>query len=331
MAIHWGIAGAGKISHDFVSSLQTLPESEHVVVAVAARELSRAQNFSSLHKIKKAFDSYTKLAEDNDIDTVYIGTLHPQHFEIAKLMLNHGKHVLCEKPLTMNLKQTTELINLAKEKKLFLMEGIWSRCFPIYEIVKKEIESGSIGEIYQVLVTFGFKMPDIERLNIKNLGGGTILDLGVYGIQFACLIFGNEMPHTIQATGCLNEEGVDQSASINFLYKGNHTATILTHSRVDLPNEAYIIGTKGMIKVPKFWCPTTVELPNEIVNVSLPETKSKFNFINSVGLSYEANEVRNCILKGMIESPKVPHNVSLLIAQLEDEIRKQIGVTYPED
>lgn len=90
--------------------------------------------------------------------------MHPQHFEIAKLMLNHGKHVLCEKPLTMNLKQTTELINLAKEKKLFLMEGIWSRCFPIYEIVKKEIESGSIGEIYQVLVTFGFKMPDVERL-----------------------------------------------------------------------------------------------------------------------------------------------------------------------
>lgn len=97
-------------------------------------------------------------------DVVYIGTLHPQHFEIAKLMLNHGKHVLCEKPLTMNLKQTTELINLAKEKKLFLMEGIWSRCFPIYEILKKEIESGSIGEIYQVLVSFGFKMPDVERL-----------------------------------------------------------------------------------------------------------------------------------------------------------------------
>lgn len=97
-------------------------------------------------------------------DVVYIGTLHPQHFEIAKLMLNHGKHVLCEKPLTMNLKQTTELINLAKEKKLFLMEGIWSRCFPIYEILKKEIKSGSIGEIYQVLVSFGFKMPDVERL-----------------------------------------------------------------------------------------------------------------------------------------------------------------------
>ncbi|XP_050599660.1 trans-1,2-dihydrobenzene-1,2-diol dehydrogenase-like isoform X4 [Bombus affinis] len=140
MFIHWGITGAGKISHDFVTCLRTLPESEHVVLAVAARELSRAQNFSSLHKTKKAFDNYIELAEDKNIDVVYIGTLHPQHFDIAKLMLNHGKHVLCEKPLTMNLKQTTELINLAKQKKLFVMEGIWSSsCFPIYETLKKEI------------------------------------------------------------------------------------------------------------------------------------------------------------------------------------------------
>lgn len=101
-------------------------------------------------------------------DVVYIGTLHPQHFDIAKLMLNHGKHVLCEKPLTMNLKQTTELINLAKEKKLFLMEGIWSRCFPIYETLKKEIESGSIGDVHQVLVSFGFRMPDVQRLKYVN-------------------------------------------------------------------------------------------------------------------------------------------------------------------
>ncbi|XP_048266215.1 trans-1,2-dihydrobenzene-1,2-diol dehydrogenase isoform X4 [Bombus terrestris] len=331
MSIHWGIAGAGKISHDFVTCLRTLPESEHVVLAVAARELSRAQNFSSLHKIKKAFDNYVELAEDKNIDVVYIGTLHPQHFDIAKLMLNHGKHVLCEKPLTMNLKQTTELINLAKQKKLFLMEGIWSRCFPIYETLKKEIESGSIGDVHQVLVSFGFRMPDVQRLNIKSLGGGTILDLGVYGIQFACLIFNNETPHTVQAAGCLNEEGVDQSVSTTFLYKGNRTATIITHCLVDLPNEAYIIGTKGMIKVPNFWCPTTVELPSGKINIPLPETEYKFNFINSVGFVYEANEVRNCILAGVTESSKVPHNVSLLVAQLEDEIRRQVGVTYLED
>ena len=181
MSIHWGIAGAGKISHDFATALRTLPKSQHVVVAVAARQLSRARDFANSHHVRKAFDDYAKLAEDEDVgkisstvkilarnvtsflsDVVYVGTLHPQHFDVAKLMLRHGKHVLCEKPLTMNLKQTTELINLANEKKLFLMEGIWSRCFPIYEILQKEIQS--IGQIHQVLVSFGFKMPHVERL-----------------------------------------------------------------------------------------------------------------------------------------------------------------------
>lgn len=139
----------------------------------------------------------------------------------------------------------------------------------------------------------------IILFSIKSLGGGTVLDLGVYAIQFACLVFNNEMPHTVQAAGCLNKEEVDQSVSTTFLYNGNRTATIITHSLVDLPNEAYVIGTKGMIKVPNFWCPTTIELPSGKMNVSLPETKGKFNFINSVGLSYEANEVRNCILAGI--------------------------------
>lgn len=331
MALHWGIAGAGKISHDFVTALGILPTSEHVVVAIAARDLSRAQKFSSLHKIKNAYDSYAKLAEDKDVDIVYIGTLNPQHFEIAQLMLNHGKHVLCEKPMTMNLKQTTELINLAKKKKLFLMEAIWSRCFPTYEAIKKEIDSGSIGDIHQVIVSFGFKMPNVDRLNLKSLGGGTILDLGVYGIQFACLVFNHDVPCTVRAAGILNSEGVDQSVSATLVYNGNRTATIVTHCLVDLPNEAYILGTKGMIKVPQFWCPPTVDLPSGTVNASLSEGAHKFNFINSAGLRFEAEEARNCILKGLIESPKVSHDMSLLIARLEDEIRREVGVVYPED
>ncbi|XP_017789689.1 PREDICTED: trans-1,2-dihydrobenzene-1,2-diol dehydrogenase-like [Habropoda laboriosa] len=331
MAVHWGIASVGKISHDFTTALRTLPASEHEIVAAAARDLSRAQSFSSLHKIKKAYGSYTELAKDKDIDIVYLGMLNPQHFETAKLMLDHGKHVLCEKPLTMNLKQTKELINLAKEKKLFLMEAIWSRCFPVYETIKKEIDSGSIGQIHQVVVSFGFNMPDVQRLNLKSMGGGTVLDLGVYGIQFACLVYNNDRPHTIRAAGCLNEEEVDQSVSASLIYEGNRTATIITHSLVDLPNEGYIIGTKGTIKVPNFWCPTTVELPSGTVNVPLPKGEHQFNFVNSAGLRYEADEARKCILAGLTESSKVPHSLSLLIAELEDEIRRQVGVTYPED
>lgn len=127
-----------------------------------------------------------------------------------------------------------------------------------------------------------------------------MLDLGVYGLQFASLIYDSEVPHTIRASGCLNEDGVDVSVSVSLQYKGNRSATIITHSLVDLPNEAYVIGTKGMIKVPHFWCPTVVELPSGTINIPLPEAKHKFNFINSAGLRYEADEVRSCILKGIV-------------------------------
>lgn len=247
-------------------------------------------------------------------------------------MLNHGKHVLCEKPLTMNLKQTTELINLAKQKKLFLMEAVWSRCFPIYERLRKEIENKTIGDVHQVIVSFGFELIDVPRMNLKSLGAGTVLDLGVYTIQFANWVFNNEMPEKVQATGCLSQEEIDVSVSASFIYKGNRTATLVTHSLVTLPNEAYVIGTKGMIKVPNFWCPTCMILPDgNKIESPLPQTEGKFNFINSTGLNYEAKEARECILKGKLESPKISHADSLLLAKLEDEIRRQVGVSYPED
>lgn len=122
----------------------------------------------------------------------------------------------------------------------------------------------------------------------------------MYAIQFACLIFNNEVPHTVQASGCLNEEGVDESVSVSLTYKGNRNATIITHALVELPNIAYVVGTKGMIKVPEFWCPATVELPDDTINVPIPGGDRKYNFINSGGLIYEADEVRNCILKGVV-------------------------------
>jgi len=134
---------------------------------------------------------------------------------------------------------------------------------------------------------------------VKELGGGTILDLGVYCLQFACLAYNNEMPESIKASGSLNANGVDTSMSAILTYKGNRTATIMSNALVKLPNEAYICGTKGMIKVPEtFWCPTKVELPSGTVNTSLPKLKNEVNFTNSAGLSYEAAEARNCILKG---------------------------------
>ncbi|XP_008557626.1 trans-1,2-dihydrobenzene-1,2-diol dehydrogenase [Microplitis demolitor] len=331
MATRWGIAGAGKISHDFTNATATLPKNEHEVVAVAARDLNRANDFAKLHHIKKAYGSYAELAKDPDVEIVYVGTLNPQHLEVAKMMLSHGKHVLCEKPLTMNLKQTKELISFARSKGLFLMEAIWSRCFPVYQAVKDAIKAGEIGDVKQVIVSFGFAMEHVDRLNMKELGGGTILDLGVYTLQLAQFIYDGEKPINVKAGGFLNADGVDTSTSATLLYKNNRTATVMTHSVVTLPNEAVIIGTEGVIKIPTFWCPVTAELPSGKIKFDLPKAPLPFNFINSAGLRYEAMEARACLQKGLKESPKVSHAESLLIAELEDELRRQIGVVYPQD
>lgn len=156
MVLNWGIAACGRISHDFVNALSTLNGDDHKIVAVAARDLSRAEEFAKKFSITKAYGSYLELAQNPNVEIVYIATLNPQHMEVAQLMLEHGKNVLVEKPLCINEKQAHTLINLAKEQKLFLMEAIWSRLFPSYQHIRKQIENGALGEIKSVEVEFGF-------------------------------------------------------------------------------------------------------------------------------------------------------------------------------
>lgn len=164
MALRWGIASAGKISFDFVNALGTLSDNDHQVVAVAARDLSRAQEFADKFVIAKAYGTYVELAEDPNVEVVYIGTLNPQHYEVAQLMLEHGKHVLVEKPLCMNEKQAKKLIAYAERKKLFLMEAIWSRFFPSYQYLQKQIRNGMLGDVKSVHVDFGIPIQHVERL-----------------------------------------------------------------------------------------------------------------------------------------------------------------------
>ncbi|CAG2060983.1 unnamed protein product, partial [Timema podura] len=164
MATRWGIASAGKISHDFVIALSILPHTEHVVVAVAARQLNRAKDFATLHNIKAAYGSYEELAKDPNVDVVYVGAIHPQHVQITSLMLSSGKPCLVEKPLTMNLKETKQLINLARNKKLFLMEAIWSRFFPVYQLLRDELKAGTLGDVLQVNVNFGIPIENVDRI-----------------------------------------------------------------------------------------------------------------------------------------------------------------------
>jgi dihydrodiol dehydrogenase / D-xylose 1-dehydrogenase (NADP) len=327
----WGILSAGKISHDFCVGVSTLNPQEHQLVAVGARNLESAKSFAKTHNIQNAYGSYEELVKDPNVEVVYIGTINPHHLASAKLALDNGKHVLCEKPLCINVKETKELQAYAKAKNLFLMEAIWSRFFPAYKRLKEELDKGTIGDVFQVIVSFGFEIAEVDRVKLKELGGGTVLDLGVYCTQFAALVFG-ERPERIIAGGCLNEEGVDSSTSSTLIFSGGRTATLVTSAKVQLPNEAFAVGTKGIIKLPSpMWCPTTLVLPNETLEFPLPATDKKMNFGNSQGLSYQCHEVRKCLLNGLTESSVVSHDETLRIAEIMEAIRKQVGVVYPQD
>lgn len=332
MATRWGIVSAGKISHDFVSAVRSLPEEEHKFVAVAARNLDNAKEFASLHNIPKAYGSYEDLAKDDSVEVVYVGTVNSHHFSIGKMMLEAKKHVLMEKPMTLNLKQTKELINIAKKNNCFLMEAMWSRFLPVYKQLSEELSKKTIGDVLHVSANFGIPASHIERLTKKSLGGGTVLDLGIYTINAACVVYQDEKLQKIAAVGHCNEDGVDLGISASLLYDNGCMATIVTSCLGKLPCDLIVSGTKGQLKIPdNFWCGTKLITPNKTYEFVLPDTAVPCNFTNSSGLRYEAMEVRECLKKGLLESPTMKHSDSELLASIMDEIRRQVGVVYPED
>lgn len=330
--LRWGIVSAGKICHDFVCGIKVLPPSEHQVVAVAARNIDDAKKFAFEHGIAKSYGSYAEIANDTELDIVYIGAINTKHYEIAKLMIDAGKNVLCEKPLTMNKKQTESLMKHAHEKGVFFMEAIWSRSFPVYKKLAELIQSGMIGDVQVVNVNFGFPLEHVSRVSVKDQGGSGILDIGVYALQFAQYVYRGAKAISFTSTGFLNAQGVDNSASCIIQYENNKSAVLTINTTVELPNEAVAVGTKGTIRIPQFWCPTKLYLKDAPhFEAKLPESKDTFNFLNSVGLSYEAAECRQCILGGKKESPTVTHAESLQLAEQMDAWRKSVGVVYDAD
>ena len=330
-ALRWGICSAGKISHDFVVGIKTLPSTSHTIVAVAARSLDSAQSFAATHSIARAYGSYDELANDPEIDVVYIGTIHPTHLSCAQKMIERGKPVVCEKPLTMNAADTQAMIQLAKEKDVFLMEGVWMRFFPAMVDLRRLIADGAIGNVRYVNVAFGFRRKsDANRLTLPELGGGATLDIGVYAINFASMVFGGEKPQKIHAEGILGDTGTDDLVAVTLTYSGGRIAQLSFGTIVNLPCEAIVSGTKGQLKVPKrFWCPTKLETPDgSVKEYPLPEPYLSTNFANSEGFCYEIEEVRRCLQEGKKESTIQPLKETQLVAEIMDEVMKQVGVVY---
>ncbi|XP_053174497.1 trans-1,2-dihydrobenzene-1,2-diol dehydrogenase [Scomber japonicus] len=332
MATRWGICSAGKISNDFTVALKTLPPEDHQVVAVAARQLQNAQEFARKHSIPQAYGGYEALARDPNIDVVYIGVIHPYHMSTCLLFMNAKKNVLCEKPLAMNTKEVKEILACAKRNNVFFMEAVWTRFFPASVEIRRLLAQGEIGDLKIVRTEFAVPLLHVPRAVEKELGGGALLDIGVYCLQFISMVYNGEKPECIQAAGVCLDTGVDETMVVTLKYSKNRMAVFTCCISAELPNDAVILGTKGTIKIPAhMWCPTTLVVNGKETQYTLPEPSLPLNFMNSTGMRYEAEEVRQCLLKGLKESAVMPHADSLLLAEVEDEIRRQVGVVYSQD
>ncbi|CAI5646026.1 unnamed protein product [Oreochromis niloticus] len=332
MATRWGLCGAGKISHDFSVAMKTLPPGDHQIAVIASRSIDRAKDFARKHGIPKAYGSYEELANDPEIDIVYLGVLHTEHWRVGMLFFKAGKNVLCEKPFAMNSREVKDLVATAKKNNVFLMEAIWSRCFPVYAEVRRLLAEEAVGDVKLVKGYFGSPQLDIPRSVQKELGGGALLDIGVYCLQFVLMVFNGERPESIQATGVLLDSGVDESVAVTMKFSRKRMALCAFSIAARLPNDAVIAGTKGSIKVlDPMHCPTKLVVNDKETEYPLPEPCLPLNFTNSTGLRYEAAEVRQCLLKGLKESPRMPLADSVLLTEIMDEIRKQVGVVFSQD
>uniref|UniRef100_A0A2I2ZMU0 Trans-1,2-dihydrobenzene-1,2-diol dehydrogenase n=1 Tax=Gorilla gorilla gorilla TaxID=9595 RepID=A0A2I2ZMU0_GORGO len=214
MALRWGIVSVGLISSDFTAVLQTLPRSEHQVVAVAARDLSRAKEFAQKHDIPKAYGSYEELAKDPNVEVAYIGTQHPQHKAAVMLCLAAGKAVLCEKPMGVNAAEVREMVAEARSRGLFLMEAIWTRFFPASEALRSVLAQGTLGDLRVARAEFGKNLTHVPRAVDRAQAGGALLDIGIYCVQFISMVFGGQKPEKISVVGRRHETGMKESPVI---------------------------------------------------------------------------------------------------------------------
>jgi predicted dehydrogenase len=319
----WGILGTGSIARQFVRGLNSVPEAE--VLAVGSRSEASAAKFADKRNIPRRHASYRALASDPDVDVVYIATPHPFHAENATLCLEAGKAVLCEKPFCVNAAEAERVIGLAREKGLFLMEGMWTRFFPLMEEVRRLVSEGSLGEVRMLNVDFGFRAdPDpASRLFAPGLGGGALLDVGVYCVSFASMVLGR--PSGSVGISHLGETGVDEQASVVLEHEGGRLANLSIGIRTTTPQEATIMGTEAYIRIhAPWWRP-------ESMTISRPGTEDEYVEapISGNGFGYEAAEVMRCLEAGKTESEIMPLDETVSVMRTLDSIRAPWGLRYP--
>jgi dihydrodiol dehydrogenase / D-xylose 1-dehydrogenase (NADP) len=320
---NWGILGTGRIARSFAEALSHVDDAR--LVAVGSRNINTATEFAHEFNVENACSSYQEVCENKDIDVVYIATPHSLHKENVLMCLHAKKSVLCEKPFTINASEAETIIQLARSKNLFLMEAMWTRYIPSIVKLRELLAENVIGDI-QIMLAGGAFMPEFDPdfyLFNKELGGGVLLDAGVYLISMASMLFGK--PLTIKALAGMSKSGVDEHDGYLLEHDSGALASMYVSLRGQSSPDVTLIGSKGKIYLhPPVFCPSKITLNLYDGDETVLELPFEAN-----GYQFQVMEVNRCIREGLTESELMPLDESLEIMRTMDEIRKQIKLKYP--
>jgi predicted dehydrogenase len=324
MTVRWGIAGPGGMAAAFAEDMRLVDDG--VITAVASRAQERADAFGDRFAIAHRYDSYNALAADAEVDIVYVATPHTCHERDTQRFVVAGKHVLCEKPFALNARQAGRMADTATRRGVFLMEAMWSRFLPSYRVLRDLVAEGRIGDPLLVESDFGFRMPVMpeHRLFDPRLGGGALLDVGIYPVQLCALVLGK--PDRVSADGVIGSTGVDEQVAAVLHHPAGALGVVKAAIRVQMPCTARVSGTKGSIELPAL-----AHRPDSLV-VTTPEGVTHIDApAEGGGWHYQVKHVHECLADGLVESPVMPLTESVSIMQTLDRIRAQIGIRYPDD
>lgn len=322
--IRWGILGCGSIAIKFAEALRAVDEAE--LVAIGSRTEEKANAFGDTYHIPRRYGSYQKLADDQDLDIIYIATPHHLHAENTILCLNAGKNVLCEKPLAVNARQGRAMMDCARANKRFLMEAMWTRFLPVMDKVRSLLTEDAIGQVRMLTADFGFRCADqaeLNRISDPLLAGGALLDVGVYPLALSSMLFGK--PLQIHSAATFGQTGVDEQNAAILTYSQGQLAILTSAVQTQTPHEATIMGTEGMIRLHRSWWSG-----NQLIIAPRGQSEQSMvlpTFDN--GFIYEILAVQNDLRAGRLDNRVMPLNESLEILQTMDTIRGQWGMRYP--
>jgi predicted dehydrogenase len=329
--LRWGVVATGGIARAVAQDLALLSDAElHAVSSrsqVSADTFATEYGFATAYGDDAATPGYQRLLADDSVDVVYVATPHAQHFEVALAALQAGKHVLCEKALTINAREAAELVAVARSRKLFLMEAMWSRFLPSMQRAFEIAASGEIGAVQWVTADLGFPAvySPTARLWALKAGGGALLDLTVYPLLWALGTLG--LPQTVSATGTVNDDGVDAQNALTLGYHHGAQAQLTSSLTAYGPRAATVAGSLGYLQTIG-----SVNNPKEIlVRIGMEEPRTERFEVVGRGYTYELREVTRCIQQGLTESPVMPLEDSVNVMRLFDGVRAQLGITYPND